>query len=147
MQKEMMQQLSELTQTLREVSDKLHDKNVQITVESLHVDRATLESLIFRLDSLDIHDLSGSLNLGNNFGQFPGNTTKSTSNVRLQGGKSQGPRVEKAMDSGDRETTAVKSRLPAQATNNQLHKDRLTPQTADGSNNLEETDRGFAIRF
>lgn len=39
-----------------------------IKVEHLHVDRPVLENLIFRMDQLDIDELSGSLNLGNNFG-------------------------------------------------------------------------------
>lgn len=42
--------------------------HVDITVENLHVEQANLERLVFHLDSLDIQDLSGALNLGNNFG-------------------------------------------------------------------------------
>lgn len=39
-----------------------------ITIEHLQMEQPVLEQLAFRLDSLDIKELSGSLNLGNNFG-------------------------------------------------------------------------------
>jgi len=39
-----------------------------ITIEHLQMERPVLEQLAFQLDSLDIKELSGSLNLGNNFG-------------------------------------------------------------------------------
>lgn len=39
-----------------------------ITIENLHVHNPSLEQLTFRLDRLDIDELSGALNLGNNFG-------------------------------------------------------------------------------
>ncbi len=39
-----------------------------VSIEHLHVDRPVLEQLLFRLDRLDVDEISGSLNLGNNFG-------------------------------------------------------------------------------
>lgn len=39
-----------------------------IHIHTMHVHHATMDSLSFRLDALDIKELSGSLNLGNNFG-------------------------------------------------------------------------------
>lgn len=39
-----------------------------IHIHTLHVHHAALDNLTFRLDALDIKELSGSLNLGNNFG-------------------------------------------------------------------------------
>lgn len=40
----------------------------QIQIENVHIHQPVLEKLEFRLDALDIEQLSGSLNLGNNFG-------------------------------------------------------------------------------
>jgi len=40
----------------------------QITIENVHIHQPVLEKMEYRLDSLDIQQLSGSLNLGNNFG-------------------------------------------------------------------------------
>jgi len=39
-----------------------------VTIEQLHIHHPVLERLEYRLDRLDIEQLSGSLNLGNNFG-------------------------------------------------------------------------------
>lgn len=69
------QQLTELTQYLRTLSERA-DQRIHVNVESLHVDQASLEKLIFQLDNLDIQELSGSLNLGNNFGKPGTNTVK-----------------------------------------------------------------------
>ncbi|WP_051318182.1 hypothetical protein [Cohnella thermotolerans] len=40
----------------------------QIRIDNVHIHQPVLEKLEFRLDALDIEQLSGSLNLGNNFG-------------------------------------------------------------------------------
>jgi hypothetical protein len=45
-----------------------HAAHVDIHVDTIHVDSVSLERLMFRLGHLDIEELSGSLNLGNNFG-------------------------------------------------------------------------------
>lgn len=39
-----------------------------IRIDQVHVHHPALDQLTFKLDSLDIDELSGSLNLGNNFG-------------------------------------------------------------------------------
>lgn len=39
-----------------------------VQIENVHIHQPVLEKLEFRLDALDIEQLSGSLNLGNNFG-------------------------------------------------------------------------------
>ncbi len=44
------------------------NKTQHIHIEQLTIDNPKLESLIFRMDSLDVEEVSGSLNLGNNFG-------------------------------------------------------------------------------
>jgi hypothetical protein len=41
---------------------------IDIHIDHLSLYRPVLENLIFNLDKLDIKELSGSLNLGNNFG-------------------------------------------------------------------------------
>jgi hypothetical protein len=69
-------QLKALQQKLEAIERKLADApdqghSVHITVEHVHLDRAVLEQLTFQLDKLDIKDLSGSLNIGNNFGEKP----------------------------------------------------------------------------
>jgi hypothetical protein len=67
-EEEALQRLDRIAQTLAEASDKVSEHRVQITIQTLHVDKASLEQLSFKLDHLDIDELSGSLNLGNNFG-------------------------------------------------------------------------------
>jgi hypothetical protein len=42
--------------------------HVDIHIENLNVHDPVLENLTFRLDKLDIKELSGALNMGNNFG-------------------------------------------------------------------------------
>lgn len=53
---------------LEEALVRLHAKPPQVTIENVHIHQPVLEKLEFRLDGLDIEHLSGSLNLGNNFG-------------------------------------------------------------------------------
>lgn len=53
---------------LEESLARLNAKFPQVTVENVHIHQPVLEKLEFRLDALDIEQLSGSLNLGNNFG-------------------------------------------------------------------------------
>lgn len=68
-----------------------------ITIEHLQMEQPILEQLAFRLDSLDIKELSGSLNLGNNFGsaetiKLPGLDGSSVSDA--QAGQEQSARKE-----------------------------------------------------
>lgn len=64
---------NELRTKLKTVEKELQtlaQRNVvyHIHVQNLHVHNPKLDQLAFRLDQLDIKELSGSLNLGNNFG-------------------------------------------------------------------------------
>lgn len=65
---ETIENLHDAIHRIQKVLDKMSEHRVQVTVENLRVDHASLEQLVFRLDSIDIDELSGSLNLGNNFG-------------------------------------------------------------------------------
>lgn len=65
---EVLAALQRMEQSLAEMKNEGVRGHVDITVENLKVDQANLERLVFHLDSLDIQDLSGALNLGNNFG-------------------------------------------------------------------------------
>lgn len=65
---ELAQRLDEVAQRLEQVLNQDAAHRVQVTIQHLHVERAMLDQLLFRLGDLDINELSGSLNLGNNFG-------------------------------------------------------------------------------
>lgn len=61
----------EMDTHLRRIEDmlsRLPGTSHHITIENVHIHQPVLERLEFRLDDLDIEHLSGSLNLGNNFG-------------------------------------------------------------------------------
>lgn len=62
-----LQTLAEQVQSLAEKLDHVRSERPGVTIEHMQIDQAYLDELIFRLDSLDIQELSGSLNLGNNF--------------------------------------------------------------------------------
>ncbi|MBP1967589.1 hypothetical protein [Paenibacillus aceris] len=66
-----VQQLERRLKKLEEEISHLVAKHPQIHIDTLHVHQPVLENLTFRLDHLDIKELSGSLNLGNNFGAKP----------------------------------------------------------------------------
>lgn len=68
-----MKQLEQLNQNLQSMAEKLDEPRVNIHVDSVRVEKANLDKLLFQLERLSIQDLSGSLNLGNNFGQSPQN--------------------------------------------------------------------------
>lgn len=68
------QHVQQLERRLRKLEEELADltaKHPKIHIETLHIHQPVLENLTFRLDQLDIKELSGSLNLGNNFGAKP----------------------------------------------------------------------------
>ncbi|HEX7057928.1 MAG TPA: hypothetical protein VF260_12145 [Bacilli bacterium] len=62
-----------------------------IHIESLTVDKPVLEQLVFRLDSLDIQEISGSLNLGNNFGTANGLRLKEQKPKQVKPGEKKAP--------------------------------------------------------
>jgi predicted ribosome quality control (RQC) complex YloA/Tae2 family protein len=58
-----IQQLEETIQKLQKSGSEYH-----VHIDHIHINQPVVEELSFHLDSLDIEDLSGALNLGNNFG-------------------------------------------------------------------------------
>lgn len=65
------QQLERRLKKLEEELSHLTSKHPQIHIDNVHIHQPVLDNLTFRLDALDIKELSGSLNLGNNFGTKP----------------------------------------------------------------------------
>lgn len=68
---ERWRKLDERFSRLEKAMDGLKAGAAQVTIENVHIHQPVLEKLEFRLDGLDIEHLSGSLNLGNNFGTKP----------------------------------------------------------------------------
>ncbi|GAA3405899.1 hypothetical protein ACFFNY_26135 [Paenibacillus hodogayensis] len=59
------QKIEQLERTLLLLAKETRKQN--IVVRQLHINQPVVEQVTFRLDALDIEELSGSLNLGNNF--------------------------------------------------------------------------------
>lgn len=68
MQAAQLAETQELLKLLRHSLEQPDRRTVEIRIDTIHVDQADLKELVFRLDKLDIEELSGALNLGNNFG-------------------------------------------------------------------------------
>lgn len=71
--KNIQEDLKTLTNQIQKLEHtvEIHLKNNEtppIHIEHLTIENPKLESLVFRMDSLDVEEISGSLNLGNNFG-------------------------------------------------------------------------------
>lgn len=65
--KELDARFARMEEALAQIKDKLP----QVIIEHVVIERPVLEKLEFRFDGLEIEHLSGSLNLGNNFGLKP----------------------------------------------------------------------------
>ncbi|WJH34747.1 hypothetical protein N6H14_00595 [Paenibacillus sp. CC-CFT747] len=63
--KDIAARLERLEKGLESVSGRTAE--YRVTIENVNVHHPVLENLTFKLDSLDIQELSGALNLGNNF--------------------------------------------------------------------------------
>ncbi|MFZ5985641.1 MAG: hypothetical protein ACOYWZ_00745 [Bacillota bacterium] len=65
-----LKKIDERLKKLEEIIDKFSRKQpeYQININNLEVHNLELKELVFRLDNLDIKELSGALNMGNNFG-------------------------------------------------------------------------------
>jgi hypothetical protein len=107
-----VQQLEKRLKKLEEELSNLTAKNPQIHIDTLHVHQPVLENLTFRLDHLDIKELSGSLNLGNNFGAKP-NEKKGPLDEAFQ--RAQVSKEPPAATSRPAPSKAPKGESPAQA--------------------------------
>lgn len=64
--KRLLQEISEKINKLEDEIDRINNRpEYHINIDKLDIHQ--LDNLIFRLDKLDIKDLSGALNIGNNF--------------------------------------------------------------------------------
>lgn len=72
-----LQNLNTQFQRIEEYIERLGAKSPQITIENVHIHQPVFEKIEYRLDQLDIEQLSGSLNLGNNFGAKMGSGASS----------------------------------------------------------------------
>lgn len=63
-----LKELYKKLKSLEEAVQKLEERSIEYNINIEKLDIQKLENLTFHLDSLDIEELSGSLNLGNNFG-------------------------------------------------------------------------------
>lgn len=64
--RKLLQEISERIAKLEEDIEKIKESSVYyISVDKLNIDK--LDNIIFHLDELDIKNLSGALNIGNNF--------------------------------------------------------------------------------
>jgi len=82
-----VQQLEQRIKRLEELLLRLTEKSPEIRIDALHIHQPVLENLTFRLDQLDIKELSGSLNLGNNFGAKPDHKEETTVLKKESGAK------------------------------------------------------------
>lgn len=83
-----IQQLEKRLKKLEEELSQLSSKHPQIHIDNVHIHQPVLDNLTFRLDALDIKELSGSLNLGNNFGTKPNEKTGLAGEVLKQAQRS-----------------------------------------------------------
>lgn len=63
---ELYREIKELKQTIQNLQGKHVEYHIHLDQVDIH--DPTLEQLTFQLETLDIDELSGALNLGNNFG-------------------------------------------------------------------------------
>jgi hypothetical protein len=61
------QAVERLTRTVEAQNEHWGRELSQVTIEQLDIHHPQVEQLTFRLDALDIQELSGMLNVGNNF--------------------------------------------------------------------------------
>ncbi|SIS97729.1 hypothetical protein [Alicyclobacillus vulcanalis] len=64
-QTEILEQLVRVLTLLEAQLDASKERKIEIAVERVQVDQVDLKELVFRLDRLDVNELSGTLTLGN----------------------------------------------------------------------------------
>ncbi|MDP9728244.1 hypothetical protein FY534_07100 [Alicyclobacillus sp. TC] len=75
---EIKQQQEELKNILQSL---LNRESSRVNIQELHINEANFDELIFKLESIDVQELSGSLNLGNNFSPRVVQSPKSIENL------------------------------------------------------------------
>lgn len=66
-QADLIEEIRHTNQLLQSIPDQIARKSGNVTIENLRIQQATLDKLLFQLDKIDVKELSGTLNLGNNF--------------------------------------------------------------------------------
>lgn len=126
--KALLQQLQDVTERMMELTRAVEDlkntagHNSRINIERLDIEQAFLDELVFRLESLDIEELSGSLNLGNNFS----------------------PKVEQRPDTEAEKSEQTTAAAPREANDESHNVAQTIGKLANGSQ-LKTTDRGYLM--
>lgn len=115
--------IEQLEKTMVQLTKETRKQN--IVVRQLQIHQPVVENVTFRLDALDIKDLSGSLNLGNNFDvQFDPSQL-------FSGRKSDKPKQDERNDTLRRDSTAA----------------RYASEPSDaGGSTIRSTPRGYSYR-
>lgn len=66
-QTQLIRELQETNQLLKSIPEQIAHASGTVSIQNLNIEQATLDKLLFQLDKIDVKDLSGTLNLGNNF--------------------------------------------------------------------------------
>lgn len=74
--KELGQKIQQLEKALEKLSDPQAGFQNRVTIQNLHMKEPVLKELAFEMDQLKLDEVSGALNLGNNFGVEVGQKPK-----------------------------------------------------------------------
>ncbi|HET7578927.1 MAG TPA: hypothetical protein VFK33_06565 [Bacillales bacterium] len=74
--KELSQKIQQLEKALEKLSDPQAGFQNRVTIQNLHMKEPVLKELAFEMDQLKLDEVSGALNLGNNFGVEVGQKPK-----------------------------------------------------------------------
>lgn len=66
-QAQLIQEIRQTNQLLQAIPDQISKKSGTLAIENLNIKQASLDKLLFQLEKIDVKELSGTLNLGNNF--------------------------------------------------------------------------------
>lgn len=66
-QQQLLEQLQKTNDILSTLPEKIEQSGGKVVIQRLEIRQAHLDKLLFQLDNIDVQDLSGTLNLGNNF--------------------------------------------------------------------------------
>lgn len=129
-QQQLIEQLQQTNELLSQLPDQIARSGGSVVIENLHVDSAHLDKLLFQLDRVDVQELSGTLNLGNNFRLDEAKTqvSKNTKNILTH-----------LLD----QKSLVKSDPPQQPTTSQ-GSEAASPTTP---NRFVQTNRGYAVEI